>query len=71
MKRTINAIKIYCFLNKSLNPVDYNTYRKFWALQDAFSKPNFLYDKMIWKQFTNVNFFENDVILSYCLKTIL
>lgn len=33
--------------------IDYNLYKKFWALQDFFRKPNQCYDKAPWKAFTN------------------
>ncbi|XP_076243312.1 THO complex 1-like protein Hpr1 isoform X2 [Calliopsis andreniformis] len=33
-------------------PIDYNLYRKFWALQDFFRNPNQLYQKMHWKVFS-------------------
>lgn len=32
-------------------PVDYNLYRRFWALQDYFRKPTQCYDKVPWKAF--------------------
>ncbi|XP_066583028.1 THO complex subunit 1 isoform X2 [Prorops nasuta] len=32
--------------------IDYNLYRKFWALQDFFRNPNQLYNKMYWKIFS-------------------
>lgn len=36
-------------------PIDYNLYRKFWALQDFFRNPNQCYNKMDWKIFSAVN----------------
>ncbi|XP_076167472.1 THO complex 1-like protein Hpr1 isoform X4 [Ptiloglossa arizonensis] len=33
-------------------PIDYNLYRKFWALQDFFRNPNQCYSKMQWKTFS-------------------
>ncbi|KAK1137366.1 hypothetical protein K0M31_001878 [Melipona bicolor] len=33
-------------------PIDYNLYRKFWALQDFFRNPNQLYLKVHWKVFS-------------------
>ncbi|XP_003701778.1 THO complex 1-like protein Hpr1 [Megachile rotundata] len=33
-------------------PIDYNLYRKFWALQDFFRNPNQCYSKMYWKVFS-------------------
>lgn len=33
-------------------PIDYNLYRKFWALQDFFRNPNQCYNKMHWKVFS-------------------
>ncbi|XP_012271663.1 THO complex subunit 1 [Orussus abietinus] len=33
-------------------PIDYNLYRKFWALQDFFRNPNQCYNKMHWKIFS-------------------
>ncbi|XP_012262168.2 THO complex subunit 1 [Athalia rosae] len=33
-------------------PIDYNLYRKFWALQDFFRNPNQCYNKMYWKVFS-------------------
>ncbi|XP_053998974.1 THO complex subunit 1 isoform X2 [Hylaeus anthracinus] len=33
-------------------PIDYNLYRKFWALQDFFRNPNQCYHKMHWKVFS-------------------
>ncbi|CAK9799633.1 THO complex subunit 1 [Anthophora quadrimaculata] len=33
-------------------PIDYNLYRKFWALQDFFRNPNQCYSKMHWKVFS-------------------
>ena len=36
-------------------PIDYNLYRKFWALQDCFRKPSQLYDKNLWKMFVTVS----------------
>ncbi|XP_031828862.1 THO complex 1-like protein Hpr1 isoform X2 [Nomia melanderi] len=33
-------------------PIDYNLYRKFWALQDFFRNPNQCYQKMHWKVFS-------------------
>lgn len=41
-------------------PIDYNLYRKFWALQDFFRNPNQLYLKMHWKIFSTVR-------LNYCI----
>ncbi|XP_057318707.1 THO complex subunit 1 [Microplitis mediator] len=40
--------------NKSENKIqmDYNLYRKFWALQDFFRNPNQCYNKMHWKVFS-------------------
>lgn len=35
-------------------PVDYNLYRRFWALQDYFRKPTQCYDKIPWKAFQQV-----------------
>ncbi|XP_014216979.1 THO complex subunit 1 [Copidosoma floridanum] len=32
--------------------IDYNLYRKFWALQDFFRNPNLCYNKMQWKTFS-------------------
>ncbi|XP_033738778.1 LOW QUALITY PROTEIN: THO complex subunit 1-like [Pecten maximus] len=32
-------------------PVDYNLYRRFWALQDFFRKPTQCYEKVPWKMF--------------------
>jgi len=37
-------------------PIDYNLYRKFWALQDFFRSPNQCYNKMHWKVFSTVSF---------------
>lgn len=37
-------------------PIDYNLYRKFWALQDFFRNPNQCYNKMHWKIFSSVKF---------------
>ena len=36
-------------------PIDYNLYRKFWALQDFFRNPNQCYNKMHWKVFSAVS----------------
>jgi len=33
-------------------PIDYNLYRKFWALQDFFRRPNQCYDKTAWQTFS-------------------
>lgn len=38
-------------------PIDYNLYRKFWALQDFFRNPNQCYNKMHWKVFSAVSIF--------------
>lgn len=35
--------------------IDYNLYRKFWALQDFFRNPNQCYNKMHWKCFSAVS----------------
>lgn len=35
--------------------IDYNLYRKFWALQDFFRNPNQCYNKMQWKIFSSVS----------------
>jgi THO complex subunit 1 len=35
--------------------IDYNLYRKFWALQDFFRNPNQCYTKMHWKIFSTVS----------------
>ena len=35
--------------------IDYNLYRKFWALQDFFRNPNQCYNKMHWKVFSTVS----------------
>lgn len=42
--------------NESENKIqmDYNLYRKFWALQDFFRNPNQCYNKMHWKVFSAV-----------------
>lgn len=45
-----NFFKIDC----SSTPVDYNLYRRFWALQDYFRKPTQCYDKVPWKAFQQV-----------------
>ncbi|XP_063779639.1 THO complex subunit 1 [Pseudophryne corroboree] len=37
--------------NSSSIPIDYNLYRKFWALQDFFRNPVQCYDKNAWKTF--------------------
>lgn len=36
--------------------IDYNLYRKFWALQDFFRNPNQCYNKMYWKVFSAVSY---------------
>lgn len=38
-------------------PIDYNLYRKFWALQDFFRNPNQCYNKMHWKVFSAVSLY--------------
>lgn len=38
-------------------PIDYNLYRKFWALQDFFRNPNQCYNKIHWKVFSAVRNF--------------
>ncbi|XP_029044861.1 THO complex subunit 1 isoform X3 [Osmia bicornis bicornis] len=38
--------------SESKVPIDYNLYRKFWALQDFFRNPNQCYMKMYWKVFS-------------------
>ncbi|XP_017881073.1 THO complex subunit 1 isoform X2 [Ceratina calcarata] len=38
--------------SESKVPIDYNLYRKFWALQDFFRNPNQCYNKMHWKVFS-------------------
>lgn len=38
-------------------PIDYNLYRKFWALQDFFRNPNQCYNKMHWKVFSTVSIY--------------
>ena len=38
-------------------PIDYNLYRKFWALQDFFRNPNQCYNKIHWKVFSAVRSF--------------
>ncbi|KZC13790.1 THO complex subunit 1 [Dufourea novaeangliae] len=38
--------------SESKVPIDYNLYRKFWALQDFFRNPNQCYSKMYWKVFS-------------------
>ncbi|XP_078046919.1 THO complex 1-like protein Hpr1 isoform X2 [Augochlora pura] len=38
--------------SESKVPIDYNLYRKFWALQDFFRNPNQCYQKMYWKVFS-------------------
>lgn len=35
--------------------IDYNLYRKFWALQDFFRNPNQCYNKVHWKVFSSVS----------------
>lgn len=45
-----NFFKIDC----RSTPVDYNLYRRFWALQDYFRKPTQCYDKVPWKAFQQV-----------------
>lgn len=42
--------------SESKVPIDYNLYRKFWALQDFFRNPNQCYMKMYWKVFSAVSF---------------
>lgn len=39
--------------------IDYNLYRKFWALQDFFRNPNQCYNKMHWKVFSAVRILIN------------
>ncbi|XP_051166267.1 THO complex subunit 1 [Leptopilina boulardi] len=39
-------------LSESKISIDYNLYRKFWALQDFFRNPNQCYNKMHWKVFS-------------------
>lgn len=48
-------------------PIDYNLYRKFWALQDFFRNPNQCYQKMHWKVFSAVslNFYISIIIFFY------
>jgi len=46
-------------------PIDYNLYRKFWALQDFFRNPNQCYNKMHWKVFSTVSNSINNSIYLY------
>ncbi|XP_014782757.1 THO complex subunit 1 [Octopus bimaculoides] len=39
--------------NNSNVPIDFNLYRKFWALQDFFRKPLLCYEKVAWLTFTS------------------
>lgn len=41
-------------------PIDYNLYRKFWALQDFFRNPNQCYNKIHWKVFSAVRILRFD-----------
>ncbi|XP_037068295.1 THO complex subunit 1-like [Pollicipes pollicipes] len=43
-------------------PLDYNLYRKFWALQDFFRNPNQCYSKVPWKAF---NAYTTDVLAAF------
>ncbi|KAF0308029.1 THO complex subunit 1 [Amphibalanus amphitrite] len=43
-------------------PLDYNLYRKFWALQDFFRNPNQCYSKVPWKAF---NSYTTDVLAAF------
>lgn len=43
--------------NDTKMQIDYNLYRKFWALQDFFRNPNQCYTKMQWKVFSMVKRF--------------
>ena len=47
-------------------PIDYNLYRKFWALQDFFRNPNQCYNKVQWKVFSTVS-----IIINYLQKSKL
>ena len=52
----ITTLKYFNFPNFRDMPIDYNLYRKFWALQDVFRKPSQCYEKKFWSLFTNVSF---------------
>lgn len=43
---------VFCFINSA--KIDYNLYRKFWALQDFFRNPTQCYTTEGWKKFTEV-----------------
>ncbi|GAB1599923.1 THO complex subunit 1-like [Argonauta hians] len=43
-------------------PIDFNLYRKFWALQDFFRKPLLCYEKIAWLTFTSN---ANEVLQSF------
>ena len=36
-------------------PIDFNLYKKFWALQDYFRNPTQCYTAAAWKPFTDVS----------------
>lgn len=36
-------------------PIDFNLYKKFWALQDYFRNPTQCYNNAAWKAFTDVS----------------
>lgn len=49
-------------------PIDYNLYRKFWALQDYFRKPVQCFDKAAWKTFSNVSSRIIAIVITPCLQ---
>lgn len=51
----------------SSSPIDYQLYRKFWALQDYFRDPRQCYQKDKWRVFHRVRTLTLKTRLEYCL----